>query len=149
MESAVSPLEEIPVLGRVVAIAIASTRASVVDEYGELQRRLRLHQPDADRAAELREIIRGWYEDAGPDSTFTEVGRNYRLDIGRRSNQRKITSMRRLARAIGQSAWWAHCEYPLKFLAGLLPDDSGLVSETRTGPRRIEAVAVSSPDSAA
>lgn len=52
-------------------------RAAIVDEYGELRRKLALAKPDADRARELGEEIASWFDGKPGDQEFEVEGRRY------------------------------------------------------------------------
>ena len=125
-----------------LAVSRPLTKAEIVDEYGELARRIRMYRPDEDRAEALRKIINGWFGQDGADLEFKVEGRAYVLRIGKRAIKRTLpaTSMRRVFKALGQAQFLATCTYPLNLADELKIE--GLVVEVREGPRKIEAIAI-------
>lgn len=60
------------------------TRAELIDEYGEIDRELKLIEPKRKRLEELKVIIRAWYDQFPAERTFEEEGRLYKLVLSPR-----------------------------------------------------------------
>ena len=116
--------------------------ADVVDEYGELARRIRLYAPDLERAEELRKQIGAFYLHQDPAEEFVVEGKVYMLRIGKRAINRVITvaGMKKIFNTLGKTEFLAACTFPKNKLEELKLE--GIVSEERTGPRKIEAIAL-------
>lgn len=61
------------------------SRAAIIDELGEVERKFRLWSPGvnphAARLAELRATVLGWYAGQPPGAEFVEEGKAYRLQV--------------------------------------------------------------------
>ena len=126
----------------IVALAKPPGLAELADEYGELARRIRMYAPDLDRAEALRKQISAFYINEDPNREFLAEGKLYALRIGKRAIQRIVTAvgMRKLFKHLGQSQFLLNCTFPMNKLDELKLE--GVVSEERTGPRKIEAIAL-------
>jgi hypothetical protein len=91
----------------------------------------------------LRPQVQALYDAEPAGSDFKLRGDKYELLIGPREKQRKVTSMRKLAKAL-KDVFFDHCQVPLKIIDALLPGDKqkGLIVEDRTGTRPVEAVPI-------
>jgi hypothetical protein len=92
----------------------------------------------------LRKEVQAIY-DASPEAeTFTLKGTKYEIQVGPRENERKITSMAKLLKAITQAVFLDHCSFPMKIIDALLPGDKqkSLVVTARTGTRPVKAIPV-------
>lgn len=122
-------------------------RAAIVDEFGELRRRIaesKLQlQPTLERADALESQILSWYEHEPPDQSFVADGHRYSVQVGARHWERKITGLRRLFRFLGQRRFLDLCTFPLKSIDKAIPEveQSQFVEKTRTGPRSLKPVA--------
>ncbi len=116
-----------------------SERQGFVDEFGELSRRVTEFAPVAARHKQLKELISSWFEDS-PSEPCSAQGKLYRVDLGPRSNERKITNMRKLYRLIGVSKFLDWCTFPLSAVDRLTTDTSSFLETTQTGPRKVTAV---------
>ncbi|GAC1500022.1 MAG: hypothetical protein NVS1B14_03710 [Vulcanimicrobiaceae bacterium] len=116
---------------------------SQIDHYGELERRVTEFQPIATERLALRAEILGWALHAAPEAALSLAGHAYTLQIGPCAQQQRITSMRRLFRAIGQGLFLDNCTFPLKVLDALkLSDTAPFLTNERTGNRNLTAVPI-------
>ncbi|GAC1699960.1 MAG: hypothetical protein NVS9B4_00430 [Candidatus Acidiferrum sp.] len=124
-----------------------STQPALIDEFGELDRQVAAFRPTLDRRLALAAEIQNWFVDLGPEEAATLEGRLYTLQVSACAHQRKIVSMKKLFRRIGQSLFLNWCTFPLTAIDRLLTgaDTSDLVIEARTGNRTIKAVARAAP----
>ena len=126
----------------IVALAKPATLSDMADEYGELARRIRMYAPDLDRAEELRKQIAAKFENEDPAREFSIEGRLYVLRIGKRAINRVVTvsGMRKIFKKLGHAEFLATCSFPKQKLDELKLE--GIIEEERTGPRKIEAIAL-------
>ena len=122
-------------------LAAVKARIALIDEFGELDRRVAEFRPVVDRHKRLKEEIEGWYERDEATDSFVAEGNCYQLQISARSNKRKIIGMAKLFTALGKTRFLELCSFPLTVLDRLLPDSAAYVSEERTGSRTIKPVA--------
>lgn len=130
-------------MAEVVALQKPPTLAELADEYGELARRIRMYAPDLDRAEAIRKQIGAHYEKEDPAQEFAVEGHYYVLRIGKRAITRIVTAagIRKVLKALGQAAFLEACRstFPKAKLDELKIE--GII-EVRTGPRKIEAIAL-------
>lgn len=88
----------------------AEDRAAVVDELGRLSEKLRECDAVHKRYDVLRKQVAGWYDAAAADVAATVEGRQYSVEVSARSEERKIKSMAKLAKALGAKVWWSICK---------------------------------------
>jgi len=125
-----------------VAVPVDRLQRKMVDEYGELDRRLQMQAPDAARYDVLKRAIKSWFDGAPPDADGIVEGRVYRLHLSARERERRVRSMRDLVAVIGLDKFLELASVPIGALEDLLGKTraAGLVIEARTGSRRIKAV---------
>lgn len=125
-----------------VAVPIDRLQRKMVDEYGELDRRLQMQAPDAARYDVLKRAIKSWFDGAPADADGIVEGRVYRLHLSARERERRVRSMRDLVGVIGLDKFLELASVPIGALEDLLGKTraAGLVAEARTGSRRIKAV---------
>lgn len=114
-------------------------QASLIDEYGEISRRVASYQSDLTRQKVLKDIICSWFEDC-PDEICTVEGQLYRVDVGARSLERKVTRLRAIWRDLGVTKFLNLCTFPLKSLDASGLDANKYVETSRTGPRKVLAI---------
>jgi len=113
-------------------------RAHTIDEFGELDRQLRLWAPTIRRHNELRKIIQSWFELIDPELGATAAGHAYQVIIGPKANHRLI-DCRKLFAQIGDNFFdWAN--FPLEQFEALRIDSHGLITEERSGSRSVTPV---------
>jgi hypothetical protein len=89
-----SPLIVVPKAG-------SPLRIQLIDEFGELDRKLRLWQPQAnpyiERHAELEAQIQSWAEGKPANKSVVESGLKYQIEISAQGNKRPFSDAARLA----------------------------------------------------
>ena len=125
-----------------IAVGIDRMQRKMVDEYGELDRRMQMLSPDAARYDVLKRAIKSWFDTAPPDADAIVEGTVYRLHLSARERERRVRSMRELVGVIGLDKFLEICSVPIGALEDLLGKTraAALVTEARTGSRRIKAV---------
>lgn len=126
-----------------VALALTDVeQRRMIDEYGELDRRMQLRASDVARFEVLKRAIKSWFDAAPPDADGTVEGEVYLLHLSARERERRVRDMRELLEVIGIDALLELATVAL----GALEDRIGktrvdaLAIEARTGSRRIKAV---------
>lgn len=112
---------------------------ALIDEFGELDRQVLEFKPRADRHKKLKDTIAGWFG-TRPDEQCEAEGQLYRVRVGPRAVERKITKMRALYRFLGLAEFLRRCTFPLKTLDSVADDPSKYVESAATGPRKVVAV---------
>jgi hypothetical protein len=125
-----------------VAVSIDRRQRQMVDEFGELDRRMQLLSPDCARYDVLKRAIKSWFDGMPPDADGIVEGRVYRLHLSARERERRVRSMRDLIGVIGLDKFLELASVPIGALEDLLGKTRAakLVIEARTGSRRIKAV---------
>lgn len=118
--------------------SVRDQRASIIDEFGECQRQIRLFAPVLQREQVLRKIIAAWYANADPETGASCDGDVYRVNVGPKARTR-IVNCQKLYSVLGE-AYWDNAEYPLRVLDTLVIDMTGIISEERTGSRTVQSV---------
>ena len=116
----------------------------IYDEFGELDRQIQAFKPVLDRYEKLKAQIKAEAEEYPADQDFTLVGKLYDLQISAKANERKIRSVRAVYKALGSlKAFYEVVTVALGKLEERLGKEkvAELVEESRTGSRRIKAVA--------
>jgi hypothetical protein len=133
-EPAPEPLE--------VAVPADVEQKRMVDEYGELDRRMQLHAADAARYEQLKRTIKSWFDQAPSDADGTVEGDVYLLHLSARERERRIRSMDELVEMIGLDKLLELATVPLGVLEDLLGKSrvAALATEARSGSRRIKAI---------
>ncbi len=125
-------------------------RLAIVDEFGELERQIAEFKPKTERHKALKEQILSWYADLDGAATAQAEGRRYSVQIGTRQNQRTITKPWKawalLRRAIGLDQVMELVTIPLAAIDRYIPAEqhAWILSEARTGARKVVAVAMAS-----
>jgi hypothetical protein len=126
-----------------LAVTVDRKQREMVDEYGELDRRMQVNAPDAARYDVLKRAIKSWFDRMPPDADGIVEGEVYRLHLSARERERRVRSMRELVDTIGLDKF---LENVSTVRIGALEDLLGktraaaLITEARTGSRRIKAV---------
>jgi hypothetical protein len=127
-------------------------RGQLIDEFGELDRRLALLKPAVDRHRELKEIIASWYADTPAEKATTASGKLYTVHVAAAGNERTVFDNKKafaaLKKATGSlDAAVAAITIPLtKAIDKFIPKElhPQFVSEARTGSRKVTAVLTAS-----
>ena len=75
-----------------VAVPADRAQRQMVDEYGELDRRMQLTAPDVARYDVLKRAIKSWFDVMPPDADGVLEGRVYRLHLSARERERRVRS---------------------------------------------------------
>ena len=123
-------------------VTVDREQRKMVDEYGELDRRMQLLSPDTARYDTLKRAIKSWFDRLPPDVDGIVEGQVYRLHLSARERERRVRSMRDLVAAIGMEKFWEICTVPIGAIQDLLGKTRAakLITEARTGSRRIKSV---------
>jgi hypothetical protein len=123
----------------------------LIDEFGELDRRLTLLKPAVDRHRELKEIIASWYADTPAEKATTASGKLYTVHVAAAGNERTVFDNKKafaaLKKATGSlDAAVAAITIPAKAIDKFIPKElhPQFVSEARTGSRKVTAVLTAS-----
>jgi len=121
---------------------VTEDRAAIVDEYGELSRRIQELKPTTARAEQLRKTIQGWYDNEPADQSFTAIGRKFSVQVSARANKRSIRDIFKLARVLGRQLFMSIATVRMEDLDRHLTEDQAnkLIAVDQTGPRKIEPV---------
>lgn len=122
-------------------LTAVKARIALIDEFGELDRRVAEFKPVVDRHKKLKEEIEGWYAQDGAADSFVAEGHRYQLQISAKRKEREIVAMPKLFRALGKERFLEFCKFPLTVLDRLLPNSAPYVQEEHSGRRTIRAVA--------
>jgi hypothetical protein len=121
-------------------------RSAIIDEYGELDRRIAEFKPICDRAAALKKEIVSWFERESADQSFVAEGLRYTVQISPKAVERRIVDMAKLFLRIGKAKFLELCRFPLAAIDQHIPAENHsefLLSE-RSGNRSVKAVAKAS-----
>jgi len=120
--------------------------AQLADRFGALDVQVQRFKPTAKLQETLRKEIQALYDASPPEQDFVLKGDLFEIQIGPRENERKITSMAKLLKAITQKVFLDHCGFPMKIIDALLPGDKqkDLVATARTGTRAVKAIPLAS-----
>lgn len=119
-----------------MAMYAAAKRLSIVDEYGDLKRRVKEFQPTKARFELLGRTITSWYENEPAEKEFIVEGQKYSIKISEREWQRRVDAAR-LYKAVGIKRLLELVSVTLKALkdAGLEKLEILCVDKKQSGPR--------------
>jgi len=126
----------------VAAVGIDRHQRLLVDEYGELDRRMQCNAPDVGRYELLKKAIKAWFNAMPPDADATIEGDVYRLHVSARERERRVKSMRGLIAVIGMDKFCEIATVPIGAIEDLIGKTkaAGLIAEARSGSRRLKSV---------
>ena len=134
------------------AAAPDDAKAKLIDEFGELERRMDEFDPVVRRHKAIQDEILSWVKDLPADQATTLSGNLYTIQVSERQYERKITSMRAVYKALGNkvAVLLDHVTMTLKELDVLIPAyrQGDLVTKARTGRRMLVPVARTAAKSA-
>lgn len=119
----------------------ASAHAAIIDEYGELSRRVAEFKPTIDRHKKLKDEIESWYALKPAGEAFVEHGEAYSVQLSARAHERTIISMDRLYKRLGKTRFLEWATFPLSVIDKLFANPGEILKSERTGHRKVEAVA--------
>jgi hypothetical protein len=125
-----------------ITVASDAEQRALIDEYGELDRRMQLRATDTARYESLKRAIKAWFANVPPDADGTVEGDVYLLHLSACERERKIRSVQDLVEVIGLEKVLDLAIVPIGQLENLIGQSrvAGLTVETRTGSRRIKAI---------
>lgn len=120
----------------------AISRPKIIDEFGEISKKmdeLRLYEK---RYEQLRRMILAWHSEVRPTEPADEDGKTYSVHISPCAEQRVIIDMEGLANRLGHKTFWSHCTFSIEKLDSLvLPKDQApFVRRESVGPRIVKAI---------
>jgi hypothetical protein len=123
-------------------------RRDLADRFGDLDAQVQRFKPTAKAHEGLRKEIQALYDAEPSGNDFKLLGAKYEVQIGPRDNERKVSSMAKLFKALTQAVFLLHCSVPMKIIDALLPGDKqkDLVVTARSGSRPVKAVALPAPE---
>jgi len=126
-----------------VAVASDEDQRKLIDEYGELDRRMQLRAMDYQRYETLKRAIKTWFDQVPPDADGTVEGNVYLLHLSARERERKIRDLHDLVELIGLDKVLELATVPIGALENILGKAhvAQLTIDARTGSRRIKAIA--------
>ena len=126
-----------------VTLASDEAQRALIDEYGELARKVLMHAATAARFELLKGQIKAWFDSAPCDADGDVDGVLYRIHVTARERERRVRSMSELYNAIGLEKFLEVATVTI----GALEDAIGktraaaFVVEEQTGSRRIKPIA--------
>lgn len=123
-----------------------SARAKIVDEYGEVTRRLALCAPDEQMEKLLRDKINGWFENDPREGPLTANGRKWQVQLSAKRNQRTFSDKKKafnlLRKRLGFDGLIAVLDIPLGVLDKNASDSERacFLVEERSGSRTLSVV---------
>jgi hypothetical protein len=125
-----------------ITVASDADQRRLVDEYGELDRRMQLRAMDYQRYEALKRAIKCWFDQAPADADGTVEGDVYLLHLSARERERKVRDMRELLKILGLDKFLELASIPVGVLENILGTArvAQLTTDTRTGSRRIKAI---------
>lgn len=125
-----------------VSLASDAEQRAMIDEYGELDRRMQLRAADVARYEVLKRAIKSWFGDVPADADGTVEGEVYLLHLSARERERTVADLRAVVDLIGFERFLQIATVPITALENILGKShvAGLVTEARSGSRRIKAI---------
>ena len=125
-----------------LTLAADDVQRALIDEYGELDRRMQLRATDTARYESLKRAIKQWFDQVPPDADGTVEGEVYLLHLSARERERHVRDIRELVEIIGLDRLLELATVPIGALENLLGKAhvASLTVEARTGSRRIKAI---------
>jgi hypothetical protein len=123
-------------------LSLPKNYVALIDELGRLEADLEKITPKLERAKVLRGEIGRWCDQMPADQEYVVDGDRYAAAVSRRDNQRKIVSLGKIFRVVGQAEFLKVCSLTLKALDSLIPRNKQgrFVLEERTGKRTVKLV---------
>ncbi len=127
------------------------SRTALLDEYGELSRRVAEFKPTVDRHKQVKTEILLWCEDIPADKSTIFEGRRYSVRVGECKEEREIINKFKcfslLRKLLGLKAAIERITIPLgKAVDAVIPEEQHklFLVKRPTGPRDVVAVAKAS-----
>ena len=118
-------------------------KAAVVDELGRLGEEIAGYKPWKERSDQLRAKILSWYEESPAEESFVVEGQTHTVVVSERSRARRIRSMPKLFKRLGEKLFLELATFALKHVDDHIPvtERKAYLSEARTGSRKLKCVA--------
>jgi hypothetical protein len=115
---------------------------ALVDEFGELDRKVQAFKPTADRHKWLKEKILGFTMDTAASEPATFLGSKYSAIVGAQQMQRSIESMAKVYKLVGKDRFLDLCSMTLKALEHEVGEIAAAqyIQELQTGPRKVTVI---------
>lgn len=125
-----------------ITVASDAVQRALIDEYGELDRRMQIRATDYGRYESLKRAIKTWFEQVPPDADGTVEGEVYLLHLSARERERRIRDIREVIEIIGLDKVLEIATVPIGALENLLGKAhvETLTVQVRSGSRRIKAI---------
>ncbi len=122
---------------------LPSNAAALADELGRLDSEMKDFKDLKKRYDQVRAQILSWYEEKPDDESFVVEGTTHSLLISERANARKIKSMPKLFKRLGEKLFLQLATFALKHVDEHIPitERKLYLSEAQTGPRSLKCVA--------
>lgn len=126
-------------------------RAAIIDEYGELERKIAAFKPVADRAAALKKEIASWYEHQPADEVFVAEGKLYNAQVSAKALERRVFDMPKLFSLLGRNRFLEFCKVSLAAIDQHVASEKhpAFLHSERSGNRTVKTVAISPAQKAA
>lgn len=115
---------------------------ALIDEFGELDRRMKVRAMDQARYESLKKAIKSWFCGVPPDADGSVQGDRYLLHLSACEKEREVRNIRELVDLIGLDAVLDLVIVPITKLENGFGQSrvEHLITEKRTGSRRIRCV---------
>jgi len=125
-----------------VTVASDAEMKSMLDEFGELSRKMQLYAPVTARFELLKKTIKNWFNNAPDDADGVVEGTIYRIHVSARERERRVRDMRELLDRIGIDNLLRIATVSIGALQTVLPnvEIESLLIEKRSGSRRIKCI---------
>jgi len=122
-------------------------QAAIVDDFGDVFRKVEDFKETAGRYETLRKKILALIADAPADQSCELRGNVWRVRATARSMMRVIDrkNMRKLFDQLGADQFFQNCGFAITKLEHLNIDTAGLLTEERTGSRKLDALPLDPP----
>lgn len=123
-----------------------SEKARIIDEYGDLEQKVKAFKPTKDRYELLSRQIASWFDAHPPELAVIAEGNRFTAQISARSMKRRLFNTAGLYRILGRPKFLMFAKVNLEDIDKHVPADqhSQFLDTSRSGARRVEAVAKSS-----
>src|SRR5262245_47454994 len=126
---------------KAVVVLPVITREAIIDEYGDLSRRIEDFAPTAARHKALKDEIRGWYDKHPPDDTAVAVGESSTIYVGSREWRLEITDIEALFNLVGVKRFLKFCTFPITQIGKVITvkHSESVTTKSQSGLRTIKA----------
>jgi hypothetical protein len=123
---------------------LVPNRLQQIDEFGELDRKVKEFAPTAKRHEALAKTIRSWYEDYPTDEPAIAEGALYQIQVSERAEERSLGLKAKLKiySLVGKSAFLTLVSLSLKAATTATSEETvdKLAAKERTGSRKLVPV---------